>query len=174
MVVFAEHYNADATLAPSDWKLSAHAEDSRLHQLAPYIGKLKPVIARQLLQQFTNSNDIVLDCFSGSGTIPLEALVLGRRVMAFDANPYAVSLTRAKLEAPETIEVATEQLEQRLKASEARAPHEVGSIPEWVQKFFHPGTLQSALQFADECLATDDHFLMSCLLSILHHQRPGF
>ena len=67
---------------------------SCLHQLAPYIGKLKPVIARQLLQQFTSPGDIVLDCFSGSGTIPLEAALMGRRALVFDANPYAVTLTR--------------------------------------------------------------------------------
>src|SRR5207237_3494216 len=91
---------ATAETAPLEWKASAPRTHSRLHQLAPYIGKLKPVIARQLLRQFTAPDDVVLDCFSGSGTIPLEALLLGRRVLAFDVNPDAVTLTRAKLETP--------------------------------------------------------------------------
>src|SRR5690349_17641981 len=99
--------------APSEWKDSALLSDCRLHQLAPYIGKLKPVIARELLQRFTSIGDVVLDCFSGSGTIPLEATLLGRRALAFDSNPYAVTLTRAKLEAPKSFEVAQRRLERR-------------------------------------------------------------
>jgi hypothetical protein len=165
---------ATAEAAPLEWKASAPRTDSRFHQLAPYIGKLKPVIARQLLRKFTAPGDVVLDCFSGSGTIPLEALLLGRRVLAFDANPYAVTLTRAKLEAPASLGAANQQLMQRLLAADARPRYADDEIPEWVRKFFHPETLQNALRFADECLERDDQFLLACLLSILHHQRPGF
>jgi hypothetical protein len=163
---------ATAEAAPPEWGQAAFHTDSRLHQLAPYIGKLKPVIARQLLQRFTASGDIVLDCFSGSGTIPLEALLLGRRVLAFDTNPYAITLKRGKLEAPASLEAANQQLTQRLVAAQARPRY--ADVPEWVQKFFHPETLQNALLFADECLEKDDQFLLACLLSVLHHQRPGF
>lgn len=165
---------AEAQLAPVEWRESASTADSRLHQLAPYIGKLKPIIARQLLREFTAHNEIVLDCFSGSGTVPLEAVILGRRVLAFDTNPYAVTLTKAKLEPPPTLDLANEQLVLRLAASEKRPRYAEESIPDWVRKFFHPETLQQTLRFADECLEHDDPFLLACLLSILHHQRPGF
>jgi len=174
MVTVGGQLAATAETAPREWKKPAPHEDSRLHQLAPYIGKLKPVIARQLLRQFTASGDVVLDCFSGSGTIPLEALLLGRRVLAFDINPYAVTLTRAKLEAPASLEAANQQLTRRLAAAQGRPRYAVEEVPEWVRKFFHPETLQNALRFADECLEKDDQFLLGCLLSILHHQRPGF
>lgn len=165
---------AAAEAAPLDWKVIAPLTESRFHQLAPYIGKLKPAIARQLLREFTAPGHVVLDCFSGSGTIPLEAVLLGRRVLAFDSNAYAVTLTRAKLEAPASLEAANQQLMQRLIAAYARPRYADGQIPEWVRKFFHPETLQNALRFADECLETDDQFLLACLLSVLHHQRPGF
>lgn len=174
MVTMATLLPAGPARAPLDWKASTSTADSRLHQLAPYIGKLKPVIARQLLLEFTRPNDIVLDCFSGSGTVPLEAAALGRRVLAFDSNPYAVTLTRAKLEAPESLQVATERLAARLDAASSRQRYREEAVPDWVRKFFHPETLQDALRFADECLERDDPFLLACLLSILHHQRPGF
>jgi len=175
MVTMLEQFGDIARSAPREWQKSEQLADySRLHQLAPYIGKLKPIIARQLLQQFTVSGDIVLDCFSGSGTIPLEAVLLGRRVLAFDTNPYAVTLTRAKLEAPPTLEAANEQLAERLFAALERPRYDLRKLPQWVRKFFHPTTLQNALRFADECLEKDDQFLLACLLSILHHQRPGF
>lgn len=167
--------SAVAEKAPREWRKSALDSDySCLHQLAPYIGKLKPVIARQLIEQFTSSGDIVLDCFSGSGTIPLEAVLMGRRALAFDANPYAITLTRAKLEAPPSLQAANEQLAQRLSDSQKRARYDRKDIPVWVRKFFHPTTLQNAIRFADECIKKDDQFLLACFLSILHHQRPGF
>ncbi|QLH72035.1 DNA methyltransferase [Rhodopseudomonas palustris] len=163
-----------AEAAPPDWKDVVFGADCRLHQLAPYIGKLKPIIARQLLEALTLPGDTVLDCFSGSGTIPLEALLLGRKVLAYDANPYAVTLTRAKLEAPASIEEARERLSMRLAAAARRPVCAPADVPEWVRKFFHPDTLRDALSFADECIESDDQFLLACLLSILHHQRPGF
>jgi hypothetical protein len=159
---------------PADWKTEAVTPETRLHQLAPYIGKLKPTIARELVRRYTNPGEVVLDCFAGSGTIPLEAMLQGRKVLAFDANPYAVTLTRAKLEAPPTLEGANELLARRLSAATRRPRYRLNKIPIWVQKFFHPETLQNALRFADECIDRDDQFLLACLLSILHHQRPGF
>lgn len=161
-----------ANSAPTHWKNSG--DYSTLHQLAPYIGKLKPAIARDLILRFTNSRDVVLDCFSGSGTVALEATLLGRHALAFDSNPYAVTLTRAKLEAPTSPDQAFAALQHRLRYARERPEYPLRSIPAWVSKFFHPHTLQNALRFADECIERDDQFLLACLLGILHHQRPGF
>jgi hypothetical protein len=163
-----------ALAAPPEWKGPAASTDSRLHQLAPYIGKLKAVIARDLISRFTNPNDVVLDCFSGSGTVPLEAVLLGRSVVASDRSPYAVTLTRAKLEAPQSDEQAIQMVELRLRRARERPLYAQSILPEWVKQFFHPNTLQDALRFADECIEQDDQFLLACLLGILHHQRPGF
>lgn len=160
--------------APADWKAASASAESRLHQLAPYIGKLKPVIARDLISRYSNPNDLVLDCFAGSGTVPLEAVSLGRHVVAIDRSPYAVTLTRAKLEAPSSVEVALRRLDVLLKASRRRPRYPRRSLPAWVKQFFHPETLQDAIRFADECIDRDDQFLLACLLGILHHQRPGF
>jgi len=160
--------------APAEWRLSGHGDFCRLHQLAPYIGKLKPAIARDLIGRFTEPGELVLDCFSGSGTIALEAVLLGRRVIAADRNPYAVTLTRAKLEAPVSFEDAACRIRSRLEEVRnvaKRVPHDV---PEWVKRFFHPKTFLQALCFADACIEQDDQFSLACLLGILHHQRPGF
>lgn len=167
-------FGTQASTAPREWKSPVNAGDSRLHQLAPYIGKLRPAIARDLIERFTRPGDVILDCFAGSGTIPLEAVVLGRGIIAVDRSPYALTLTRAKVAPPESLDEALFRIERRLRRALSRPPYPLAAIPAWVQQFFHPDTLQDALRFADECIEQEDHFLLACLLGILHHQRPGF
>lgn len=159
--------------APRRWALPATHTESRLHQLSPYIGKLKSTIAFDLIRSHTSSGDVVLDPFCGSGTVPLEAAISGRTPIAFDANPYAVMLTRAKLTAPGSLSHALEQLQQRLGDADARTV-DLTTVPTWVRLFFHRRTLRNALAFADACIEAGDDFLLSCFMGILHHQRPGF
>jgi hypothetical protein len=79
---------------------SSVGTESSLHQLAPYIGKLKTSLARNLISEFSRPGQIIFDPFSGSGVVPLESLLLGRGTIANDLNPYAATLTRAKIHAP--------------------------------------------------------------------------
>src|SRR5271156_228717 len=80
-----------------NWAGSALKGESTLHQLSPYIGKLKSSIAGSLIAQFTEEDDIIYDPFSGSGTVAFEAWAAGRNIIANDLSPYAALLTRAKL-----------------------------------------------------------------------------
>ncbi len=163
-----------AESAPREWAEPCSSAETRLHQLAPYIGKLKSSIAGSLIEAFTAPGETVLDPFCGSGTISLECVLRGRNALASDINPYAVLLTRAKLQPPECLDAALERLDMRLEASKRRTPVPCEEVPDWVRRFFHPVTLRNALTFADECIEKDDAFLLACLLGILHHQRPGF
>src|SRR5437773_2352682 len=81
----------------SNWAGSSAKTETTLHQLSPYIGKLKSSIATSLIDQFTKRGQVVYDPFSGSGTVALAAWLAGRRVVANDLSPYAYLLTRAKL-----------------------------------------------------------------------------
>ena len=51
---------------------------------------------------------------------------------------------------------------------------DLASVPEWVRDFFHPDTLREVLVAFHVLLEKEDHFLIACLLGILHHVRPGF
>jgi len=47
----------------------------------------KPIeLAKHLIQTFTNEGDIVLDCFSGSGTFALASSILNRNYIAFERD----------------------------------------------------------------------------------------
>jgi hypothetical protein len=161
-------------LAPPAWKCPATSSESTLHQLAPYIGKLKSTIARDLIDQYSKPGNLIVDPFSGSGTIPLEALLAGRRVIASDVSSYAATLTQAKLAAPPTLGDALATAERLLSAADASQTVDLRRVPEWVRQYFHPKTLKAAIAFARTCRVEKNHFLMACLLGILHHQRPGF
>lgn len=132
-------------------------------------------MARALVSQWTRPGETVVDPFCGCGVVPLEAAAAGRSVTAGDWNPYAILLTKAKLSPPKSLKAAERRLKRVWRLSrELLSDQDLRRIPQWVRKFFHPETLRSALAFRDACVKTDDHFLLACLLGILHHQRPGF
>ena len=74
--------------------------------------------------------------FCGSGTVPLEAARLGRRVFASDASIYAVTLTQGKLQAPLTSEAALAELEDLLQCVDALPMPDLRCVPQWVRAFF--------------------------------------
>ena len=160
--------------AKGSWRDSCANSECTLHQLSPYIGKLKSSIARDLILAFSNPGDLVADTFSGSGTIPLEALLNGRNVFASDINPYSKILTKGKLFAPKNYKEAIRTAEKLLKLS-LKMPHpDLRKVPKWIKAFFHPRTLKEAINFAAVAQRPGNEFFFACFLGILHHQRPGF
>jgi len=166
--------NIELFMANSRWSESCQNSESTFHQLSPYIGKLKSNIARDLINEYSQPGDTVFDPFSGSGTIPLECAINSRHVIAADASIYAKILTLGKLSAPASEVIALNALSKLLKKSSTLPPCDLRSVPKWVRSFFHPKTLSEIINFVEVCKIYNDYFLLSCLLGILHHQRPGF
>jgi len=158
------------------WSGSSLGNECSLHQLAPYIGKLKTSIARALIAEYSFPGATVLEPFSGSGVVALEAVLQGRNVVANDISPYAGVLTRAKLFAP-----ATESRAIRKAIAYSREAKQIAksagwhaNAPVWVKEFFHPKTLSETLVLAKSLRRNEEWLLLACLLGILHHQRRGF
>ncbi len=160
--------------SPAAWKKSCTGTENSLHQLSPYIGKLKSAIAKDLILEYSRSGDMVIDPFSGSGTVPLEASLLGRRVFACDISPYASILTRAKLNPPDSFEQAIQKAEILLSKADKLPSPDLRKVPKWIRDFFHAQTLKDAINFAQVCRRKGNEFYFACFLGILHHQRPGF
>ena len=147
--------------------------ESTLHQLSPYIGKLKSSIARNLIAEYSKEGDLVADVFCGSGTVPLESVRMRRRVFAADASLYAITLTKGKLGAPSDLDEAYAALDSTLVAARA-CQVDLRRVPKWVRDFYHPETLTEMLKLFAVLRKRRHHFLLACLLGISHHQRPGF
>ena len=157
------------------WHGSFNSRESSLQQLAPYVGKMKSGMVKVLINLFSKPGDIILDPFSGSGVVPLEAVLSGRQALANDLSPYAYILTRGKLEAPGKESIAIMRAKSLIEEVENEAPHiNLESVPEWVRDFYHPDTLREILPAFRILKEQEDYFLMACLLGILHHVRPGF
>lgn len=160
--------------APESWGLSCANTECTLHQLSPYIGKLKSFIARELIDEFSNPGDLLIDPFAGAGTIPLEAVLRNRNVFSSDISKYSMVLTLGKLFPPESESRALSDAERLQCYSKELSRPDLRSVPKWVRAFFHPNTLKDIINLVTVCMSEKAYFILSCLLGILHHQRPGF
>jgi len=159
----------------NDLSGSCISTESSLHQIAPYIGKIKSTIAVKLIEHYTRPGSVILDPFAGSGTIPLEALILKRHAIANDLNPYAISLIKAKMFPEPSEDFAKAKVRKYIQSSKKMGnSFNVCDIPDWVKKFYHPLTLKEIVIFNKLLIENDEFFLHGCFLGILHHQRPGF
>lgn len=164
----------NALPAPARWKESCANTETTLHQLSPYIGKLKSSIAGELVENYSAKGDLIVDPFAGAGTIPVEAAIRGRRVLGADISPYSRILSQAKLAPPKSLKKALEAAEALLEEADSSSPPDLRQVPQWVRRFFHGDTLRQAIQFAALARRQGNEFFMACFLGILHHQRPGF
>jgi DNA modification methylase len=156
-------------------RLDLNLKETTLHNISPYLGKINLDLARLLIEQYTHSGSWLYDPYSGSGTLPLEGWINGCNVIANDYNPYAFLLTNAKLNPILSKDYAMEELHHVLLQADKRISEiHIDCIPDWVLAFFNVSTLKETLALVNVLSENKSHFLLACLLGILHHQRPGF
>ena len=78
------------------WDFADAKTEYLTHSIHPYPAKFIPQIPNALIQELSSVGDTVGDIFCGSGTTLLEALALKRHAVGVDANPLAVSISKAK------------------------------------------------------------------------------
>src|SRR5205085_10087587 len=97
-------YDQDAIMTPSDvW-----SDISHLHQKDPerngYASQKPAALLERIILASSEENDLVLDCFCGSGVTPAVAEQLGRRWIASDASHLAIEMTQKRLLAREQVQ----------------------------------------------------------------------
>src|SRR5579875_778422 len=96
-------YDEDSLMTPADvWNDISH-----LHQKDPertgYATQKPEALLQRILLASSEADNLVLDCFCGSGVTPIVAEQLGRRWIAADMSPLAIQLTRERLLAREQL-----------------------------------------------------------------------
>lgn len=146
-----------------------------LNALSPYIGKMRPNLAKYLVEKYSPKDGVIYDPFAGSGTVLLEGWSAGHNVIGQDLNFYAYVLSLGKLNPIETFEEAEKRLLKYKKLAEKRAKtYKIDDIPEWVKSFYDDNTLKEICCWVYYLKRNKEWFLLACLMGILHHQRPGF
>jgi DNA modification methylase len=153
-----------------------------LHSLCSYQGKLKPAIAYFLVNLFSSPGEKILDPMSGSGTIPLEAFLQERVSLGNDLQELGFFLTLAKIqkgtreEAMQVYEALVQYVEKNQSIQDTAKYSSFGyngKIPE----YFHKKTLKEILAARNfikdnPCMSWGQAIVYSCLLHILHGNRP--
>lgn len=90
----------DAERAVLTTALSVESDEevtqAHLHGFHSYPARLHPSTARELIEGLSAPGQLVFDPFCGSGTVPLEARLAGRRGYGADLNPFSVELASFK------------------------------------------------------------------------------
>lgn len=109
------------------WRISMLQPADQTENLRYPTQKPETLIER-IIKASTNQNDIVFDCFMGSGTTQAVAMKLGRRFIGADINLGAIQTTTKRL-----IQVAASLNEtavpEQQKADEASDPEEQFELP---------------------------------------------
>ncbi len=66
------------------------------HGIHKYPAKFFPELPRWIIRRYSKAGDLVLDPFMGSGTANLEAMLLGRRSVGVDIDPFSRFLSLVK------------------------------------------------------------------------------
>ncbi|MDA8071767.1 MAG: DNA methyltransferase [Actinomycetota bacterium] len=151
-----------------------------MHTMCSYHGMFPAKLVHYFIQQFSKPGGLVLDPFSGRGTVPLQARVEGRRSLSNDLNPLAYVLTRAKADPPSWVAMNrfVSEIERHYQSHGQPEP----DVPPDIRMLFHPNTLRQITFLRDRLLrreivdwSPEELMLAGALAGILHgsHRRDG-
>ena len=91
-----------------------------------YRGNWAPEVVRNILELYSKPGDTVLDPMVGGGTTPVECLLMGRNSIAVDINLDAISITRDRLNLPESIVSGLPKTTHRTYHGDTRCLDKIG------------------------------------------------
>lgn len=113
----------------------------RLHALCSYFAMFPEAFAEEWLSRLTKPGDLVIDPFCGRGTLPFQALVMGRRAIGCDTNPVAYCISKAKTNAPSQGRLLSRIQELDKEYRKRTVVAEVARLPDFFRYAYHAETL---------------------------------
>ncbi len=184
----------------TDWQAQQRLWGHSFHPMCSYLGSFPAALAQAFIGRYSRPGDVVIDPFSGRGTVPLQACAERRIGVGVDLNPLAAVLTAAKTDPPIRREAESRLDRLRIDWSRARAHwldasrgaaidpelavvpavrgsgRRLESLPPAVAGLFHPPTLAQLL-FLRTTLdgsRTVDRFLLAAVAGILHGSSGSY
>lgn len=138
----------------------------RFHALCSYFAMFPEAFAEKWVEQLTKRGDTVLDPFCGRGTLPFQALLMGRNAVGCDTNLVAYCVSRAKTNAPPLGRVMRRlgELEASYRPTKG-VEKAIDALPMFFRHAYHPSTLGQIVHLREQLdfkgTATD------CMISAL-------
>ncbi|MFO1025054.1 MAG: site-specific DNA-methyltransferase [Acetobacteraceae bacterium] len=150
---------------------SGQRQAHSLHEVS-YRACFKPQLPAFLIERLTRPGERVYDPFSGRGTTPLQAALMGRAPAANDVNPLSAMLCGPRLDPP-----TLDAVRARLAALDLSvAPEE--PLPNDLLVFYHSDTLRQIIALRSWLLGREldavDAWIRMVALNRLTGHSPGF
>lgn len=135
----------------------------RFHALCSYFAMFPESFAEQWIERLTKPRDVILDPFCGRGTLPFQALLMGRQSIGCDTNPVAFCISHAKTNAPPLDRVMARICELEALYDPKHVRNEVRALPSFFHHAYQSATLhqivylRGKLQYqksASDCMVT--------------------
>lgn len=154
-----------------------------MHSMCSYQGKMKPSLAHHLIESFSEPGDVVVDPFSGCGTIPFEACKMNRTGFGVDISGLGHVLTLGKVAetSPAKVSLLLNELENYIGNYEVtnsdRLSAEAVNFNSNIPNYFHVDTFREVLAARRFFLSNWNRspewaLLYSSTLHLLHGNRP--
>jgi DNA methylase len=151
-----------------------------MQTMCSYQGMFPAKVAHYFIQRYSRPGNVVLDPFSGRGTVPLQARAEGRLAICNDLNPLAYVLSRAKIDPPswDSVQDFLTRLEKGYRRSDTGEP----DAPADIRMLYHPNTLRQICYVRERLLSKpitawspDELMIGGALAGIMHgsHRRDG-
>jgi hypothetical protein len=127
--------------------------------------------AEHWLAKLTKPDSVVLDPFCGRGTLPFQALLMGRQAVGCDTNPVAYCVSRAKTNAPPLARALARVDELEEGYTPAKVRDETEGLPSFFRHAFHKNTLTQIVYLRRSLnfrRSNRDCMLTAVLLGALH------
>jgi hypothetical protein len=146
-------------------------KDHFTHSFFKYPAKFPSEVANWSIRNFSKKNDLILDCFAGSGTSIVEALMLGRRPLAIDSDPLSKIIIKAKtyILNKREIVIIRNNLNNLIKYNKIKFYPDLVNLKKWFPKI----NIQklSDIKANIECFKISNknvyNFLLVCFASII-------
>lgn len=149
----------------SQWHQAPRRWGHEVHALCSYMAMFPPTIPHYFISWLTQPGDVVWDPFSGRGTTPFEACLLGRVGLGGDASPLAWMLTASKVDPPRQADV-----DARLQELRGLPATSTDDVPDDVRILFGAQTLSQLVSIRHVLDPTSgvDRYLLATLAGGLH------
>ena len=106
------------------------------HSFFKYPAKFVPEIPNWFLRNFTKERDVILDCFCGSGTSLVEAVLMNRVALGIDFDPLSHLLTKTKTKhlKKKEIQFIKDNCEELIKPSDEDSYPDIENLDHWFNK----------------------------------------